>query len=673
MMQDKERNSHGECETPKDDLRARNLEWFRAQFPAYHDRLKSYEPISELVEEGDGWSNVRFSGQLLYEPTAAEHIEKQLKDFSTAPQRLLFAPIQPANFDRYAANFLHDFISRLNSEEIEFHVSINSEKAYYAFSFGFGLGAHIHDLVEKTNCQALIIVEPNMEFIAQSLEVFDWPALHEVMDERGGHLNLIISDNEEIIYGRIRVDIRILNACSLDGAMFFNHYHNELFVRMQERIKSNTNIILAGLGFYFDETVMIANTYENLRTGKARMVQFPENAFRKYPVFIVASGPSLDKDIEWLKDNKENAVIFSCGSANMPLLKAGIVPDFQVEIENIPELYDLMRDTAKHLDISKTHLLTSTTVDARVPGFYDETSYYFRPALASFPLFAGEEDAPLHNGSPTVTNAALALVQNFGFREIYLFGVDMGSKVKGLKHSRSAWQNSDEGCEVDIQFNLPVRGNFGGTVYTYADMNWTRDEMELALKHFHRGRFYYNCSDGAYIKGALAKHAHSVKFAKHDKPKSVEVRNIVKAFEPYSKNDFDAKWNDADMREKFSRYFDRLFACLDDPEDIASKRALTKINKIFMPTLEKNRDQLGLAMTFRGTLWQAMIGSEYYMNRIEGDEDIARSQEIFKEELTRLFTHLRDIAIKDLGHLSEQVWAPRMREIDIEKEDWSAP
>lgn len=671
-MQDNEQNLQDACEPQKDDLRTRNLEWFKVQFPGYYDRLASYEPISELLEEEGEARNILFSGQLLYEPTAGECIEKQQKDFNAAPQRLLFAPIQPTNFDRYAANFLHDFISRLNSEKIEFHVSINSKKAYYVFSFGFGLGAHIHDLVEKTNCQALIIIEPNLEFIAQSLEVFDWPALHDVMDERGGHLNLIISDNEDIIYGRIRTDIRILNACSLDGAIFFTHYHNVLFVRLQERIKSNTNIILAGLGFYFDETVMIANTYENLHAGKAQMIRFSGKSFRKYPAFIVATGPSLDKDIAWLKDNKENAVIFACGTANMPLLKAGIVPDFQVEIENIPELYDLMRDTARHLDISKSHLLTSTTVDARVSDFYDETSYYFRPALASFPLFARDEDAPLHNGSPTVTNAALALVQNFGFREMYLFGVDMGSKIKGLKHSRSAWQNSDEGCEVDIQFNLPVRGNFGGTVYTYADMNWTRDELELAIKHFRRGCFYFNCSDGAYIKGALAKHARSVKFAKQDKPKSVEVHNIVKAFEPYSKKDFDTKWNDAKMREKFSHYFDRLLACLDNPEDIVSKRALTEINKLLMPTLEKNREQLGLAMTFRGSLWQALIGSEYYMNRVEGDAEVARSQEVFKEELTHLFTHIRDVAIEDLGHLSEQSWTPRTRELEIEKEDWGA-
>lgn len=672
IMEDKEQNSQDKSKVDQGDLRVRNLEWFRVQFPGFHETLKPYEPISELVDEGDGWYNVRFSGQLLYKPTARENIEKQQKDFIENPHHLLFAPIQPINFDRYAANFLHSFIARLNAETIEFHVSISSAQAYFVFVFGFGLGAHILDLVENTNCQALVIVEPNIEFIAQSLSVFDWQELYNIMDKRGGYLSLIMSDNEDVIYNNIRTTIRSVNTCSLDGSIFFTHYYSNMFIPLKERIMSNTNIILAGLGFYFDETVMISNTYEHLHTGKARMIRFSPNVLREYPVFIVASGPSLDKDIEWLKNNKENAVIFACGTANMPLLKAGIVPDFQVEIENIPELYDLMCDTSKHLDISKSHLLTTTTVDARIPSFFDETSYYFRPALSSFPLFARKEDEPLNNGSPAVINAAVALAQNFGFRELYFFGVDMGSKVKGLMHSLAAWQNSDEGCELDIQFNVPVRGNFGGTVYTYTDMNWTRDELEAAIKHFMRGRFYYNCSDGAYIKGTVARHARSVKFKKQNKPKSVEVRNIVKTFDMYSKSDFDVRWNDAEIGKKISDYFDQLFGCLDNPDDISSKRALTEINKILLPvTPEGQEQQLGFAMLFRGSLWQALIGAEFYLNRIEGDKDIARAEEIFKEELTRLFKHLRDIAIKDVGTLSEQSWTPRPREVKIEKEEWS--
>ena len=100
---------------------------------------------------------------------------------------------------------------------------------------------------------------------------------------------------------------------------------------MDKRIKTDSNLILSGLGFYFDETVMITNTFENLHSGDAQMTRFSRSKIRSNPVFIVASGPSLDKDIEWIKKNQDKAVVFACGSAIMPLLRNGIQPDFSVE------------------------------------------------------------------------------------------------------------------------------------------------------------------------------------------------------------------------------------------------------------------------------------------------------------------------------------------------------
>ena len=653
----------------KEELRAQNLEWFRTQFPAIHQQIEAYEPMSELIDEGDGWHNVSFSGQLLYDPSAKEVIEAQLDNFNKQPDRLSMAPVQPTSFDKYAANYLHNIVEQIAEKDIEISQFIPGTQAYYAFVFGFGLGAHINELVEKSTCQVLFIVEPHFEFIYQSLTVFDWVKLHETMDARGGYFDVIISESPDEIFERVKGIVRKFNPCSTDGLIFFTNYNNANFSTVQHRVRVDQHLILSGLGFYFDETVMIANNHQNFCSGDATMTRYSIDKIRKHPAFVVASGPSLDKDIEWIKKNTENAVIFSCGSAIMPLLRNGIQPDFHVELENIPELYDMMVDTAKYVDLSKTHMLATSTIDPRVPDFFEKTSYFFRPALSSYPIFARDEDAPLHNGSPSVANAALALAQNFGFREMYLFGIDMGSKRVEALHSKHAWQNSDEGTEVNILHNIPVRGNFGGTVYTYQGMNWTRDELELGIKAFHKGRHYYNCSDGAFIAGTIAKYSRSIKFKPISTAKSLDVKSIEESFASYSKEDFEAKWNDAEMQKSFKDYCDALLDCFEDPDDLQSKHSLTMANKI-LSAARVEKLQIGLSMIFRGTIWQALLAAEYYLIRIDGEEERKLATQIYKDETTKLLHHLRDMAIDDLGHLSEHEWAPRERKLEIEREEW---
>lgn len=659
-------------ETPEltqEELREKNLLWFSTQFPAVHNQLKDYDPLSELIDEGEGWYNLRFSGQPLYEPSAKEYVEDQVDGFLKAPSRAMMAPPQPVHFDKYAANYMHRVLERFHDEEIDLSLGHPTAQGYFLFSFGLGLGAHLPKLVEETDCQCLVIIEPNFEFLAQSINVFDWTELHESIIARGGFLDLYQYDDAEYLFNRIKGVIRTVNPTSFDGTLLYPHYNNSMFFDLINRVRHDAHIIMSGLGFYFDETIMINNTHANLSGGDASMIRFTPSVTRSHPVFIIGSGPSLDKDIEWIKENQEKAVIFACGSAIMPLMRAGIQPDFHVELENVPELYPMMLDTVKYVDVSKVHMLATTTLDARVPGFFDKTSFFFRPALSCYPAFARDEDAPLHNGSPSVTNAGLALAQHFGFREFYLFGADMGSKSQGVAHSKGAWQNCDEGWEVDIKFNLPIRGNFGGTVYTFKGMNWTRDELELAIKAFSKGRRYFNCSDGAYIKGTVAQHSRSIRFKKQAASKYAEIKKITDNFASYPEEVFKAKWNDQEMRAHFIDYTDRLIACFENPEDIASKRALTNVNRQLFAH-GKGGIELSLSMIFRGSVWQALLSVEYYLTRVADEDQLKLAQKIYKEELENLFLYLRKKAIADLGYLSENEWKPIDREVDFGKEEW---
>ena len=52
-----------------------------------------------------------------------------------------------------------------------------------------------------------------------------------------------------------------------------------------------------------------------------------------YPAFIVSAGPSLDKNIDMLKEVKGRGMIMAVDTAIKPLLKKGIVPDIVASVD----------------------------------------------------------------------------------------------------------------------------------------------------------------------------------------------------------------------------------------------------------------------------------------------------------------------------------------------------
>jgi len=69
------------------------------------------------------------------------------------------------------------------------------------------------------------------------------------------------------------------------------------------------------------------NAKENLKLNSPNVGIFFDK-FKDVPIIIVSTGPSLDKNIDLLKEAKGRALIISAGSALRPLLMRNIKPDF---------------------------------------------------------------------------------------------------------------------------------------------------------------------------------------------------------------------------------------------------------------------------------------------------------------------------------------------------------
>src|SRR3546814_668346 len=87
--------------------------------------------------------------------------------------------------------------------------------SHFTVVFGLGLGLHLHTLAEATACRELIVVEPNLEHLYQSLFAIDWTSLFA--DGSGRIVRFVIERDQDSIAGRIRELVREAGVALLDG------------------------------------------------------------------------------------------------------------------------------------------------------------------------------------------------------------------------------------------------------------------------------------------------------------------------------------------------------------------------------------------------------------------------------------------------------------------------
>jgi hypothetical protein len=376
-------------------------------------------------------------------------------------------------------------------------------------------------------------------------------------------------------------------------------------------------------------------------------------------VFVIGNGPSLDDDLDFIRKNQEKAIIVSSGSALRPLALSGIMPDFQMETENI-DVYPLIAQVAEDHDLSSIALVTSTTVDIQVPPLFDTVLYYFRGSLSPYPIFCDVDERCLQNPNPTVVNASLAFAQEVGFKKFYFFGTDMGTNMGVDKHhSKHAYQYTKGAILRPQSFVIPVAANFGGKCLTSDGLYWTRDAAEKAISQHGRGCIYFNCSNGAKIKGAVPMPSRLVKLPDLPSGKKPVIEQITSNFRVYDRREFDAHWNDKKMIGHFNKWLDEFEKLSIKRKNFDDLSYLTNAMNHMRPTTGRRHEDWGPALVFRGTLLQVLMAQEYYLRRL-AKSDVRKFEKVLREEMAVAIDYLRETAIKEFGALSKNA-AKRLR------------
>ncbi|MFQ5757529.1 MAG: motility associated factor glycosyltransferase family protein [Acidiferrobacterales bacterium] len=620
--------ARGEKAPDKDNLFERNLAAFERKFGSVHKLLASFERThSTLVHDEDGDVDIEFRGERCYGAGARRFAERQIDDVLKTPLRVRMSPPMTGTLDDIATSFTHKILRRAGDEGIEFAVDQVKPECFCLLVFGVGLGVHIEPLVERTRCRVLFLVEPNLEFLYHSLFVTDWEALIGRFKEEDMHLILEVDKNYNKVAFDIRAQIRALVPTLFDGTIIYTHYHNPTMERTKEEISKDLRMAFAGLGFVEDEITMIRNSYHNLKDYESYYFKHTDMT-RRAPAFVVGAGPSLDENIDTIRENQDKALIVSCGTALGALLANGITPDFQIEMENVDAVYELLSETAKTHDLGKICLVATPTICPGTRDLFEKTLFFFRPGLCTWEMFSLGDDTGLSDVGPTVSNCGLSFAQELGSREIYFFGMDFGTKNPEVHHAKDSTYMQDKGLEYDGVLDEPYPGNFGGTVYTDHTMKWARGVVEDSVRRNSQGRTYYNCSDGVRMEGAIPKVAKSVSLnGTVDKAK--EIDDILNKFPRYTRADFDRAWTDEDYSAAVEKLCTELIELCGLRDEDFSLRYFLKLSKALI-----DHEKAGAEIPMlRGSVFMQLMSGWFYVARVTDPEKVPVMEDIVRTEI----------------------------------------
>lgn len=538
------------------ELFERNMGIFKASSPTIASKMSAIKSLhSRLVVNRDGDYDIDFRGDRLYGMGGLAWAKKRTKNFDTmrGVQRMLLNPPDTKMLDDESNVTVYRMLKRATEDDIQFTDGLSDLHSFHLLVLGIGLAHHLPILSKKTACQHLVLVEPNLEFLYLSMYVFDWEAFLIGLFEEGRHLTIITDQDSRVIAESVRDQMRFINPAFMEGTIFFESYPSSLMARARDILVQERETLTIGLGFLEDEMDMVRNSFHNLKNFKGKYFKKLEDPL-SIPAFIVGSGPSLDNDLAFIKENQDRAIIISCGTSLRILLHNDITPDFHMELENVPIVADLMENLSKKFDLSKITLLATTTVDPGVAPFFDNVIFYFRNALASYPLFSQGYSSTLHFATPMVTNLGFSFAQEIGCRTIYNFGIDLGARDPKVHHAKDAPYGAGE-VEFKTTINEPVPGNFGGTVFSEMIYLWAKQTMEYAMNRFSAKSIYYNCSDGVRLEGMIPKLSSTVSLQPIADKSSV-IGAVMDKFPQYSEELFNRSWYDYEPRKRMQEHRD---------------------------------------------------------------------------------------------------------------------
>lgn len=306
------------------------------------------------------------------------------------------------------------------------------------FVFGFSDGRCVRELLNKCDDTNLIVVcEPDLELFAMICHQFD---ICDLVEEKRILFYLAeIESDAEIVLQQI-VDYtrtKLLEFCILPGYDVLYHDTCEMFMdSVIERIRRE--VINKSTSFAFDRLIPQHTLFHMKNLLYHKNIEQLRQALAGYdvkevPAIIVAAGPSLDKNINILKQAQGKAFIIVVDAALRTVLKAGVRPDLVCTVDpNSPDRF------LEGIDLEGIIWACTRTSRKWIAEQYGKEIFYYGSFYRGWSEILTEElgySIPSFVSGGSVSSEAFMISLYLGFRKIVLMGQDLAF-TGGQSHTK---------------------------------------------------------------------------------------------------------------------------------------------------------------------------------------------------------------------------------------------
>ncbi len=273
--------------------------------------------------------------------------------------------------------------------------------------FGFGLGYHIEQLALHQPDAMIYVFEPDIGVLVTVFQCRDmtW---------------LLQQSNIYIIFDKEYTDF--IDMLDKGEAEVVFHYPSISMIP-DERIRGRFEGIMVRLeNISLYEKQFKKNIQKNIANIK-QSAEVLKPYFKDKQVIIVAGGPSLDKNVHYLKEcNRDNTVIFATGAVLKKLLNLNIVPDYAIITD--PKQYTIGQIAG--LEECGVPLLLMATAIGEISEQYKGDTYLIcQEGVLEAEEYAKKKSYQTFRTGGSVATAAMDVAIRLGAGSIVFIGLDL--------------------------------------------------------------------------------------------------------------------------------------------------------------------------------------------------------------------------------------------------------
>ncbi|MDU6036799.1 MAG: 6-hydroxymethylpterin diphosphokinase MptE-like protein [Clostridium butyricum] len=337
---------------------------------------------------------------------------------------------------------------------------------------GVGLGYHINEVLKKIHeGQKVIVVESDIELLKEVLNINDFSEAlcNDKIFFVCGNLKQIKSQLQNIMR---KLAFHIVYNQLVTFEINSDNYR-KMVDDIREYVRDYSDTYYFSIGNDIDDTLLgMKNRFDNINrviksTGVNEMLEKFRDVYKNKPAFIVASGPSLDKNIKELKKAVGKSLILSCDGSLSALLKEDIIPNAVGSVERIYKTYEAFYKDKK---IPKDIVCTCPAIVRKeIFDSFDNKilSFFKNETLAEWMDEALAYKKGLVWSGASVSHMLFGLANKFGCNPIVLVGQDLAYSEEGISHVNSAEVKEKINLETAQTYVKGKNGNMLPSTYVW--------------------------------------------------------------------------------------------------------------------------------------------------------------------------------------------------------------